>query len=105
MGILKLPLELVLRVADSLQPEDVFNLSQVSKSFAYIQNFTALCKLMLMVSRPETYPLSRAHYTLESRARWTVVVLTSNCRHTLGTPRRLSKHRKMGITPGGFGPS
>ena len=50
MGILKLPLELVLRVADSLQPEDVFNLSQVSKSFAYIQNFTALCKLMLMVS-------------------------------------------------------
>lgn len=54
MSITVLPPEMVLRVADNLQPEDVVNLAQTSKQLAYIIEFTGLCKKVLMVSTLRT---------------------------------------------------
>lgn len=52
MGLLSLPLELLLRVADWLQPEDVFHLSQASKDFAHLIRYGLLCKRVLLVRKP-----------------------------------------------------
>ncbi|SPN97380.1 uncharacterized protein DNG_00894 [Cephalotrichum gorgonifer] len=47
MGILHLPLEVMFRVAEELQPEDVFHLGLTSKNLAHLIRSQALCKIVL----------------------------------------------------------
>lgn len=55
MSLRSLPLELVLRVADWLEPEDIFHLSLASKDFAYLIRYGTLCKRVLLVRTPVGY--------------------------------------------------
>lgn len=52
MSLLSLPLELVLRVSDWLDPEDIFHLSQASKDFTYLIRYGTLCRRALLVRTP-----------------------------------------------------
>lgn len=49
MNLLSLPLELVLRVADWLEPEDIFHLSLTSKDSTYLIRYDTLCRRVLLV--------------------------------------------------------
>lgn len=68
MNLLNLPLELILRMTDWLEPEEIFHLSLASKAFAYLIRYGTLCKRVLLVRTPRGLDISAASIPLISLA-------------------------------------
>ncbi|KAI1817342.1 hypothetical protein GGS20DRAFT_32590 [Poronia punctata] len=62
-GIQQLPYELMAKVVEDLEPEDVFHLSLCSKQFQYIIREDRFCKLVVMAKAAHTLEALEAHTT------------------------------------------